>query len=112
MTNPEIELEVPAVSDKQVKDFLAFGHLPKPYGGKLVAHTRAVLDVVAKDIEIRVFHGQREYTLDDHQFEAFAKLFPMIPSYGLRRAVDAFARDRLEDAIERQQAPGRGNFTP
>lgn len=112
MFNPETDLSIPPVSDQEVKSFLGHTSMPKPYGNKLIAHIRSILDILAKDVEIRAYYGATEYVLPPAQFEGFKKVMGPIPEHSLRPALNGFINERLPQAIARHPLPSPRNPSP
>lgn len=105
--DPEQDIAIPPVQDREVKNFLDDLVVKKPYGTRLMAHTRQLLETLAKDIEVRAYHGQASYGLDAEQQDALNRALALpLSSHRLPQALSSFAADRIEQAVLRfTQAP-------
>lgn len=95
----EDQVQVPPVSDVEVRQALDWLDGRKPYGSKKCDAIRQLLTVVAKDVAVHQ-HAGHVYVLEDWKTQAFAQAlprvaFPLASPMNVRLAVERFVSARL-----------------
>lgn len=96
--DPETDISVPKVEDAEIKRVLDIIDGKRPYGSGLMAHLRTLLEVVAKDVEIRAFYRQ-EVVFEEWKVDGFVKAINRpVHRLAARKALEEFAAPRAEQA--------------